>query len=86
MRETGPYFKSWCSTPPQEATMYPTITAAIANQRQADLIAEAEQFRRARAARAARLNRLPSTRRGGLSGAVSRPIRVFSSWLTLGQL
>jgi hypothetical protein len=84
---TGPYVKSWCIRPALEATMHPTITAAIAKQRHADLIAEAEQIRRARAHRATRSKQTRrSTRSSRLLSVVSRRIGPFSHWLAGGQL
>jgi hypothetical protein len=65
--------------------MNPTITAAIANQRHTQLVADGLEFRRSHAARLPR----PS-RRSGLrwsrEHAVRRPLTAFNSWIAAGQL
>ena len=65
--------------------MNPTITAALANQRHAQFVADAAEFRRSHAARLARPSRrnaVPASR----ERTVRRPLNAFTQWIAAGQL
>jgi hypothetical protein len=65
--------------------MNPTITAALANQRHAQYLADAAEFRRSHAARLPRPNRrnsVPTSR----ERTIRRPLNAFHTWLAAGQL
>jgi hypothetical protein len=65
--------------------MNPYTAADLANERHARLVAEAENYRRAYAARsirAARTGRRPRSARR----AVSLPLAAFTAWVGAGQL
>lgn len=65
--------------------MNPTITAALANQRHAQFVADAVEYRRSHAARLPRPNR-----RNGVRAERQRtfrhPFNGFNAWLAAGQL
>jgi hypothetical protein len=65
--------------------MNPTITAEIANQRHAQFIADAVDYRRSRAARMPRPARRNGVRRGH-ERTTRRPLNAFHAWLAAGQL
>lgn len=84
---SGPYAQACSIKPTQEATMYRTIDAAVANARHADLVARAESYRQAADARAARSTKLrPIQSSSRRSRAVRRPVGAFYKWLAAGQL
>ena len=64
--------------------MHPTITAAIANQRHAQLVAEAADYRRSHAARLPKPGRRVGPRVEG--DRVGRRGFIFQRWLAAGQL
>jgi hypothetical protein len=64
--------------------MNPTITAAIANQRHAQLVADALDYRRSHAARLPRHGRRVGPRVG--ADRVGRRSFSIHNWLTTGQL
>ena len=65
--------------------MNPTITAALANQRHAQFVADAVEFRRSHAARLPRPGRRVAARTHR-ERTVRRPLNAFHTWLAAGQL
>ena len=65
--------------------MNPTITAALANQRHAQFVADAVEFRRSHAARLPRPHRRNGVR-SERRQTIRRPVNAFNSWLAAGQL
>lgn len=65
--------------------MNPTVTAALATQRHAQLLADAVDFRRSHAARLPRPGRRVSAR-SQREHTIRRPFNAFQAWIAAGQL
>lgn len=66
--------------------MNTTLSAAVANQRHAELVARAEAQRQANAVRQARRSHRASSRQGQAIRLRRRPFAALSCWFAAGQL